>query len=279
MKGRLVWIISLVLLGCAWQSDARSDTVWLVIGASGKSLVSLIEAKQRLIRDWPQATIMVTDDCVNVKPGFFVLAAEVASSKVQAQQAVTKLRQLVPDAYLKQCDILDKSRLAMRIPLVDSSIEKVPADAVNWGDEDRVTELILLNNTDFLIVQRVFDPGDTGFREGRQQKILFFRDDPNKSILLNSDCWDFGGLYYHYPFLAFHCADQVAGDYLIHKCEVHRLEPPGKIFQKLYCRNPVLLGDKRLRCEEEAVDAEGELSLTTVEQRLPTPVRLRRGCP
>lgn len=269
MKEKLVWIISLVFLGCAWQCNAMPDTVWLVIGASGKSLVPLIEAKQRLIGDWPEATIMTTDDCMNAKPGFFVLATELAKSKVQAQEAVAKLRQLVPDAYAKRCDILDKSRLAMGIDLVDPSIEKVPSDAVNWSDEDRITELICLNNTDFLIVQRVFDSEDTGFREGRQQRILFFRDNPNNSILLNSGCWDFGGLYYNYPFLAFHCAHEVAGDYLIHRCEVYCLEPHGKIFEKLYCRNPVLLENKRLRCEEEDVNAEGKLSLTAVEQPLP----------
>ena len=151
-------------------------------------------------------------------------------------------------------------------------MSRVALDGYPLGDvkEDRITELICLNSTDFLIVQRVFDLEDTGFREERQQRILFFRDNPNNSILLNSGCWDFGGLYYNDPFLAFHCAHEVAGDYLIHRCEVYCLEPPGgKIFEKLYCRNPVLLENKRLRCEEEDVNSEGKLSLTAIEQPLP----------
>ena len=55
------WIIVLVILccSCSFLNKAVADTVWLVIAASGKSIIPLLETKKRLIHDWPAITMMI----------------------------------------------------------------------------------------------------------------------------------------------------------------------------------------------------------------------------
>lgn len=270
MNAKYLCIIFMVFLSSCKQTNAKSDTLWLVIGASSQSLTPIIKEKQRLVRNWPSASIVSTDDCKHARRGFFVLTVIREKSKTKAQQAVAKLKKQVPDAYIKRCVIVNRSRLALGVPLVHPSVERVLDDVINWRDEDRVTELRHLNNTYYLIIQRVYDPKDTSYREGRQQRILLFKDDPTESVLLNDQCWDFGDFSYHNPYVAFHCASMVAGDHFIHTSEIYHLQPPRKLSEKIYCRNPVIHGDRQWTCQEETVDAEGKLSFTPIEQMLPT---------
>ena len=265
------WIIVLVILccSCSFLNKAVADTVWLVIAASGKSIIPLLETKKRLIHAWPAITIITTDDCKNVQPGFFVLAAEIATDRSRAQKAVANLKRVVPDAYLKKCVIREQTRLSLGIPLVHHSIENVLGNMVNWSDADRITELKHLHGDKFIMVKRVFDPDDESFREGRQEQIYFFKGNPIQAVLLNDNCWDFGGVNSYGKLLAFHCASMVAGDHLIHTSIVYRLEPLKKIFERSYCRNPILVSDKQIMCEDESVDANGQLSLTRVTESFP----------
>jgi hypothetical protein len=268
MKAKLFWIVPFLIFFSCSSPEAWGDTVWLVVSASGRSVLPLIEKKNSLNRDWPSAIIVASDDCKNARPGFFVLAVEVAKDKSQAEKILFALRKSVPDAYLKRCEVLEKSRLSFGIPLIDPSIQDVPRDVVNWDDTDRITELRNLRDMDFIIVKKVFVPKDDSFREGRRTEIYFFRGDPKKAVLLDKDCWDFGGINYRGSLLTFHCACEVAGDHFIHRSMVYRLQPPEKIFERTYCRNPELLRDNLVRCEEESVDADGELHLKAVEQPL-----------
>ena len=265
------WVIVLVILccSCGFLNKAVADTVWLVIAASGKSIIPLLETKKRLIHDWPSITIITTDDCKNAQPGFFVLAAEIATDISRARKAVANLKRVVPDAYLKKCVIREQSCLFLGIPLVHHSIENVPGNVVSWSDADRITELKHLHGDKFIMVKRVFDPDDESFREGRQEQIYFFTGNPIQAVLLNDNCWDFGGVDSHGNLLAFHCASMAAGDHLIHTSMVYRLEPIKKIFEKSYCRNPILISDKQIMYEDESVDANGQLSLTRITEAFP----------
>ena len=264
------WIIVLVILCCScnFLNKARADTAWLVIAASGKSIIPLLETKKRLIHDWPAITIITTDDCKNAQPGFFVLAAEITADRALAQKTVANLKRVVPDAYLKKCVIREQSRLSFGIPLIHHSIKNVPGNVVNWSDADRITELKHLHGDAFIIVKRVFCPDDESFREGRQEQIYFFKGNPIQAVLLNDNCWEFGGVDSHGNLLAFHCASMVAGDHIIHTSMVYFLEPIKKIFEKFCCRNPILISDKQIMCEDESVDANGQLSLTRVIESL-----------
>jgi hypothetical protein len=259
-----VFLLSIIF--CC-STEVKAETLWLIVGATTQTPSPLIEAKNKLLSHWPEVSIVATEDCTNTKNSFYVLSLDKTKTRNEALISLTRARKEVADAYLLNCMIKPESRLAFGIPLIDSSLEKVPENSVNWTDNDYITEVKLLGDDTFLILKRIYDPEDEGFREGRRLDIYFFHNNPKQAHLLRPNCWDFGGESYDGKVLAFHCAHMVAGLHMIHEVEAYKLQPLQKIFNKTYCRNPHL-SDKSLTCEEELVDAQGELILKVVKESL-----------
>jgi len=256
-------IVAAILLTCHTQTYA--DTVWFVVAATSKTLTPIIEVKKNLAAQWPESFITTTDDCYHDRAGLYLLAVKRSGSKAAAMFILKKLREQIADAYYFVCHIKPQSRLSLGIPLIDPSIEKVPEDAVNWSDRDRVTELRHLINDEFIVLKKLYDSDDQSFREGRRVDVFFVTSKAKNASLLTENCWDFGGVSYTGNTLAFHCASMVAADHLIHNVMVFHLKSLQKVFEKDYCRNPVLLGDRRIKCEEETVDVNGKLILKHIE--------------
>ena len=253
--------IAALLVYCRSASPAEEPvTKWLVIAASHPNLQPALQTKERLQRRWPQAAIVATDDCSNLKPGLFLAVVRATAQREAAQGPLASLKSEVGDAYVRDCRVKPDSRVALDIPLVDPSIEKVPRDAVNWSDQDRVSSVRKLAGGGYLWIRRWYDPAPEDPREGRRQAVAFFDAARDRAIPLESDCTDpqsdrLG------QWLALSCARQTAGDQLLHETRVYNLTTGESASSTNHCRTPRFLSASTFSCQSEEVDAAGTLHL------------------
>ena len=173
---------------------------------------------------------------------------------------------MVKDSYVKPCDVMPGSLLAWRASAVDASIADVPADAVNWEDADRVSSAVPLGDGRAVILVRHFvnDPDDP--LEGKRERVLLAR--ASERALLENDCPSAGAFTARAGRVAFQCAREVAGDVPLHG--VLAFSAQGKKLTELaHCRSPAWTHPGVLVCDEELVDARGELTLRPRRTRLP----------
>lgn len=263
---RYVAVVAVCTLLIALPAVGRELT-WLVITASGQAIVPLLQKKAELAKKWPNATLIRSSDCKNLRSGLYMLAVAKGADAKEAEGHLRKVRQAVPDAYIRKCEIREQSLLAFGLPVVHSSIEGVPADAVNWSDKDRTSELKLLDSLGYLFIERTYDPAYEGPREGRAQAVYFIAHANKKLMLLDTDCWGLGSVDHKNDMVAFHCASRAAADHIIHTAKAFRLKPVELVFTREYCRNPRFGAGDMISCEEERVDAQGKLHL--VRKSLP----------
>jgi hypothetical protein len=143
---------------------------------------------------------------------------------------------------------------------VDPSIEKVPEEAVNWDDEDRVSSVVKLPESGYLWIRRMYEAAREDAREGRRTSVLFFRTSPTRSTQLSADCTDpqFSGKA---DRIALSCARETAAENLLHETIVYDAATAHQLISVPRCRQPDLRSASELSCEAEGVDQEGTLHL------------------
>lgn len=260
MSGRAVCLAAL-LLYCRSASRAEEPvTKWLVIAASHPNLQPALQMKEELQAHWPQVAIVASDDCSNLKPGLFLAVVRATTQREAAQEPLASLKSEVSDAYVRECQVKPDSRVALDTPLVDPSIEKVPRDAVNWSDQDRVSSVQKLAGGGYLWIRRWYDPAPEDPREGRRQAVAFFDSARDRAILLESDCTDPKGDRQG-QWMALSCARETAADQLLHETRVYDLMTGKSASSTNHCRNPRLISATAVSCQSEEVDATGTLRL------------------
>lgn len=256
--------IGLVLLvaaeaWCAIPAQA-GEVRWLVIGATGKTLAPIMARQTALGKHWPGTNVVRSTDCTNFRPGLYLLVVGSFEQRAEAEQPLARIRKTVADAYVRSCKIARNSLLFLGIPLLDPSIQAVPTTAVNWSDADRITEVRPVK-AGVVLIKRVYDASDQGWREGRKQDLYFFRQKGEQPVLLRRDCWDTGEIVSFDNLLAFQCAAELAAETYLHKTIAIDLLSMHLIVEEPSCRDPQFTADG-LSCEKEAVDANGRLHLT-----------------
>jgi hypothetical protein len=262
--------VLLVAVGTLLAGCAAGETVWLLIGASGRSPAHVAARSAELQAEWPQGLTVDMADCGQAA-GMLALALAVSADPASAETLVPRARARIPDAYTKRCEVVPQSRLAFRIPAVHPSVGRVPADSVNWTDVDRVSTLERLGDAGFILRERVYQADPEDAREGRRERVYFFRDDPDARVQLSEDCWDYAGQADDAGRIAFQCARETAADHFLHSTFVVSLASGQVLREVSHCRNPWWISEDRLSCYREEVDADGRLRLQPVELSVASP--------
>ena len=106
----------------AAQATARIAPIqWLVIAGSADTVTAALNLQQALKPLWPEAKIIATSDCYNLRPRLYVVAAAVVEDRDSALAGARKLQAKVAGAYPRMCIVKVNSRIALGIPLVDGS--------------------------------------------------------------------------------------------------------------------------------------------------------------
>lgn len=237
---------------------ALAEKVFLVIVASADTPGAIAERAKALTEKGVQGLAIQTADC-GQRSNVFAFATAVAASRQTAQTALEAAKAVVPDAYIKNCDASPRSLLMLRVPAVDPSIAKVPKDAVNWSDEDRVSVAEPLPDGLTRIIVRYYEKAPDDPLEGRRARVMLAQSAEKKAVL-EENCLNPGKAAVANGHIAFDCAREQAGDYLLHS--VVAFDASGnKLKEVPHCRNPKWATAETLVCSVESVDAKGELLL------------------
>jgi hypothetical protein len=262
----LIRRLALLALACASTSIAapEPDRVWLVVVASNTSAEAIARKAKQVASALPPHLVVQTRDC-GARDNVFALAA-VAGSVDAARGLLPQLQHVAADAYVKRCDVVPRSLLALRTSAVDPSIYDVPEDAVNWDAEARISASVPLADGRALIVQRYFvsDPEDP--LEGRRERVLLPQAPAPK--VLQNDCPSAEAFTTRAGRIAFQCAREQAGDALLH--DVVLFAADGAALATIsHCRAPRFASADSVTCDAESVDAEGRLALREKRTELP----------
>jgi hypothetical protein len=262
-------LLLFAIYACSHKPAHAASPTWLAIAAAGKQLQPVMARRQTIVQEFPESFVARTRDCINLNTDVYVLVAAQSSTQEEAGKQLSQLKRRVPDAYLRRCDARESSLISLGIPTVHPSVWQVPAEAVNWGDEDRTTELKPLGGRRLLLVEREYRKGEDSPREGRTEIISYLADGGGQRIVLERDCFDIGRASLSANRIAFHCASGAAAETTIHTTNVYDLGSGKRIVTQKSCRDPKFESANALTCKEETVDGDGELRLRRRRVELP----------
>ena len=260
MKGRLVFLCAVLAL-LAKVAAAEDQRRWFVVATSCHSLAPVLQVSEKLRARWRDASVVASSDCTNLPAGLFLAVAVAAPTRQAARDALLWLRLRASEAYVQECRPRPHSRLALGVPLVDPSIEKVPENAVNWTDRDRISTIVKLKGRRYLWIRRWYKPDREGPREGQRESVLLFTNRPDSAIQLESDCTD-PSFAERDGWIALSCTREEAAENLLHETKVYEPTSRKVIFSTKRCRNPRFISAAELTCQAEDVDIYGELHLS-----------------
>jgi len=166
----------------------------------------------------------------------------------------------VKDAYVRFCDVVEHSRLALGLPLLDPSFDTLHTQPVNWDvDDDAISRVESLGDGRVVLIVPYYEADPEDIREGLRTKVLLHRPASSRAFPLSADCID-PELAVGRNYLALSCVTESAADYLLHRTQVFNLNDEQAVAAYDRCRKPRFHGGV-LVCMGETVDAEGKLSL------------------
>ncbi len=263
-----MWVLSSLFLLLA----VDNRPVWLVIAGSHASVRPAIQAKQKLQLSWPEAAIVASEDCDGLRRGLYLAVAAKLWERGAAQEALSKVKSSVPDAYLRECRPKPASRILLGVPVVESSIDKVPANVVNWTDDDRISKVTVLPGAGYLWIRRRYEPVREDPREGRRTAVLFFAETPEHRVQLDADCTD-PQFSQKGVRVALSCARETAADTLLHETKVYDTKSGNELLTVRRCRQPELRSAVELSCRAEEIGADGQLLLRVKTLAIPAAMR------
>lgn len=243
-------------------ASAQADQWYLTVGATDASPAGIAKKAKRIAAD---GLIFQTGDCGD-KKNIFGWAAKVDKDRKSAEATRRALRERVPDANVRLCEVKQGSLLAHRISAVDISIADVPETAVNWDDRDMVSEIESLPDNRSLLISRYYERGADDPLEGRRERVILLSPQDERKEL-EKNCINAGNVRSSRDLLAFQCAREQAGDHLLHIVVVFDWNG-AKIKEIRHCRDPLLIQNSYLQCQRESVGADGKLKLSTKKIRL-----------
>lgn len=242
-------------------ASARADPFWLVIIASDPSPTAMARQARNLSARYPGGFLLQTGDCGHADKGF-AWVIEVRRSAEAAEAARARWSALWEDAYVLRCDVRPRSLVTWGMSAVDESIADLPENLANASRQEWASSAHPLADGRTILVIRSFDrQRDESPLEGRRERVLLgpaFAD----PLPLDEDCADAGGFAAQDGLVAFHCAREVAAGHSLHSVAV--FDRHGKrLAEFARCRDPSWSGDRVLVCQEEALTAQGDLTLRT----------------
>lgn len=244
------------LLAAPWT--AQAERVWLVVGASDENPADIAAKANRLVSQNPDGLVVKMGDCGG-KQNIWAWVAEITDSRDTALAALSRLKTSIKDAYIKPCDKVKGSLLDLGISAVDPSIGSIPKDAVNWGNEDRISTALPLGDGRTLAIIRYYERVSNDPLEGRRERVLLVAGDGNRKFLVDN-CIQPEHIGVNSDRITFDCVREEAGTELLHSSLV--FDPRGNKLKEIeHCRNPEWSNKGEIRCELESVDSDGKLRL------------------
>jgi hypothetical protein len=258
-----ILLVSFFLLSTSY---GHSQTVWFSILSTETEIATAVEKKNSLSLTGGSLELVNCEDCKNLRPGLILLTTGIKKDKSEANADIMKWRQRgIKDAYLRSCDVLPNSRLALGIPLLDPSIYGRPEDVVNWQYENAVSRVKPLDNSWIAIIQPKYESTPDDILEGLRINIGLLNPNEKKIALsLSKNCIDpvFSADADNKAMVAVSCVNETAADHLLHKTLVYHVPSQKKVFEKDRCKNPRLSGNAII-CDMESLDKHGDLHLET----------------
>lgn len=253
---RLLVVFTLLVLSPA---TARAEKVWIIVGASSPSSDGIARAAKPLAARWPGGLIFRTADC-GEKRDVFGWAYRVAESADDAKAALAAARQVAKGAYVKACDVVPRSLLALRVSAVDASIADVPTSvAEDWEDEDRVSSAVPIADGPTLVIRRVYKAALLEDPDQGKDQGVWLAEGGGRLKALAESCSPAEAFTARDGKLAFQCGDSIAADELLHKVLV--FDGDKQVAAVSSCRKPRWTGPAALVCSSESVGLDGKIKL------------------
>jgi hypothetical protein len=258
-------LIALALLAC--MPPAQAQRLWLVVGASDLSAAAIAAKSKDFLKSFPGSLIVQTADCGDEKR-VFAWVAQAAPSQDIAHATLARVKETINDAYIKRCDVVAGSLLALRVSAIDASIANVPKDAVNWDEENRISEARPLPGGRSVVIVRHFVADKDDPLEGRRERVLLGEAHSGRLAPMEDNCIRPESVVAHDGRIAFQCVREQAGNTLLHS--VLAFDASGKKLAEIQrCRTPQWSGVQTVVCQQEAVGPDGRLQLKTKRTELP----------
>lgn len=236
------------------------QTVWLSIIATESNVDNAVSTARSLHTNKNALEIIDTNDCHNLRKNLYVIVAAIDTQRQSARKTIEKWRERgFEDAYFRQCDIVQKSRLALRIPAVDNSFVQHDIHSINWDLQEAITHITFLNTDRAVIIKPQYQPDPEDIREGLKIRVYLHWLKKNHHVKLSDDCID-PELTHNSRFLAVSCVTENAADNLLHSTSVFSFTDGTLVFRQNRCRDPEFT-DNQLTCNKETVDVDGQLNL------------------
>ncbi|MDJ0277532.1 hypothetical protein QLH51_12075 [Sphingomonas sp. 2R-10] len=239
---RLLAASLLVCAGAAGAQDIGGDWLILQTAADPIALVGAASAKRA-----PGARVIATDDCVGMKPGMYVLAARPGSGA------------RAPGAYIKRCAAKPRSVAALGLPAVDPSFAAMRSEPVNFDGGDIVSKVRA-----GLLLRPYYLPTPNDPREGLRMAV---DDVAGRRRPIERDCTD-PEVAREGDLIAIACAIEQVADRYVYRTTVYRAGDLKRVQSVPRCRNPRFVSGRKLRCDAQLIDADGNVSLRPRDLRL-----------
>ena len=240
---------------------APEQKSWLAIARTDRNLGSLVSEYKRLKSSGMGPLLVASDDCKNLRPGFFLLTIEQAADRNTAESAALRLRgSVAKDAYASSCEERPDSIYALRLPLLDASILTMPELPVSVSLEDVRSSVRRLSPSWIALIRgkHLELPNDP--REGFRTAVSVRSEQSGQTIDLDADCWQ-PQIAAHEQQIAIACVRETAADHPLHQLRIIALPEKRVVAERDRCRNPRWASSEWV-CDVERVDASGRLSLS-----------------
>jgi hypothetical protein len=188
-----------LIAGFFAMHGAAAEQLQLVIATSSSSPAGIAEKAKQLSAQFKDGLVIQTSECGD-EHNFYAFASGIENSRPAAKSVLSSTRASIPDAYIKECRLKPDLLLAFRIPAVDSSIADVPAGAVNWSDEDRISTARPLQDGRTLFLIRYYAKAADDPLEG---------DPSDKTTVLDENCVRAGKAVVSASRIPFDCAGEL----------------------------------------------------------------------
>lgn len=256
---RLLAGLGLALVTAACPADQRQ--YWLTILASERAPAGAAARLNDLGGPAAGLVALASSNCRNLRPDLFLVSTGLKDERAAAERDQRRWRERgVTDAYVRPCEPVPGSRLALGLPLFDPSIHRRGDDIVNWTYADAVIRTRRLPGPWIAVIRPRFEAGSEDILQGFRVGISIIRLDNGRRLTLKEHCLD-PQIDAGPRLIALTCTSSAAGDHLLHTTYVHRLNDGEIILAQTRCR-AAMLQKHSLLCQRESVDQDGKLTLS-----------------
>ncbi|MCX7099562.1 MAG: hypothetical protein NTV43_16845 [Methylococcales bacterium] len=245
--------------------QAYGNEFWLPIVASEKNLTKGMEKFKSLDGKKTGLSFMSSDDCSNLKKGYFLLVSGYKKIEKEAQVNLAEWKNNgISDAYIRKCEVVRNSRLDLDISLIDDSLYERPDTIVNWNYEDALSYTKELNDSIVAVVQPNYHTDPEDIREGLRIKVNVFLIKTRQIIELEEDCMnpEFSAKA---DVVAVSCVRATMAENLLHTINIYKMPYTKSLLTIDQCSSPRIVKDHSILCDKEILSKDGKLSMSAVE--------------